>query len=40
MENRGKALSYKPISTKQAYAWRRDFGKSNLRKWKSEAKRS
>lgn len=35
MENRGKALSYKPISTKQAYAWRRDFGKSNLRKWSS-----
>ncbi|MGP2528219.1 hypothetical protein ACTUHY_09710 [Acidaminococcus sp. LBK-2] len=35
LENRGKGLSYKPISTKQAYAWRRDFGKSNLRKWSS-----
>ncbi|WP_303226408.1 hypothetical protein [uncultured Acidaminococcus sp.] len=35
MENRRKALSYTPISTKQAYAWRRDFGKSNLRKWSS-----
>ena len=35
LQNRGKALSYTPISTKKAYAWRRDFGKSNLRKWSS-----
>lgn len=28
-------LQYAPISTKDAYAWRRDFGKSNLRKWSS-----
>lgn len=28
-------LVYNSISTKQAYAWRRDFGKSNLRKWSS-----